>query len=303
MSKYFEYFPDIKYGDHIVKDVTRRVRFHDTVANNPLVFLPYTVEEGERAEELSYYYYGSVDYVWTIYLANNIIDPYRDWPMSHRELENYISNKYVYECAIDNFDNSIFNLPKEMFLIIMYLEYLNIDTSLLFGFKPQFVKFIKYINENKSDLTNTVHRFIQYITDNSILVNKDSLMNNTHREISQGVDAILGETSDELKKVIVSYYNKKTLNARFDASNWTRSTLTDGNLLHYVNIEDENLRVSKDTYALSELNSNFIRGEWKAVRYYDYEFDLNESNRQVFLIDKGYIEQTSSELKEMMNGR
>lgn len=97
MPKYFRYFPETKYGDKVLTNITRRVRFTDTIASNPYVFLPYTVKNDEKPEDVSFYYYGSVDYVWLIYLANNIIDPYYDWPMSQANFGNYIIDNYAAE--------------------------------------------------------------------------------------------------------------------------------------------------------------------------------------------------------------
>lgn len=94
MSDYLRYFPNITYQNKVVKDITKRIRFADTVGSNPFVFLPYVVKESETAEELSFHYYDSVDYVWLLYLANDIIDPKYDWPMNQGNLENFIIDKY-----------------------------------------------------------------------------------------------------------------------------------------------------------------------------------------------------------------
>ena len=94
MPKYFRYFPEITYKDRQVKDITRRVRFLENVATDPRIFLPYTVKEGENADEISFHYYGTVNYVWLVYLANNIIDPYYDWPMDQTKLDAFIIDKY-----------------------------------------------------------------------------------------------------------------------------------------------------------------------------------------------------------------
>jgi len=95
MPKYFRYFPEVKYNGKVLTNITRRVRFTDTIATNPYVFLPYTVKNDEKPEDVAFYYYGSVDYVWLIYLSNNIIDPYYDWPMNQKNFDNYIIDNYA----------------------------------------------------------------------------------------------------------------------------------------------------------------------------------------------------------------
>lgn len=93
--KYFENFPEVVYDGKRVKDITRRNQFVRGLQNNPLLYMPYTVEEGERAEDIANFYYGSVDYVWLIYMANNIIDPYHEWPLNTIEFNDMLIEKYA----------------------------------------------------------------------------------------------------------------------------------------------------------------------------------------------------------------
>ena len=92
--KYFENFPIIEYDGKKVRDITRRNTLMRNLQTNPLVFLPYTVKEGEKPEDIANFYYGSTDYTWLVYLSNNIVDPYHQWPKSELELQDYIIDKY-----------------------------------------------------------------------------------------------------------------------------------------------------------------------------------------------------------------
>lgn len=95
MSNYFDKVPNINYLGRNVKDISRRVSFMKRTISNPFVFLPYTVEEGDRPEDIAYYYYGSTDYTWLVYLANNMLDPYHDWPLSQENFDQYLIQKYT----------------------------------------------------------------------------------------------------------------------------------------------------------------------------------------------------------------
>jgi hypothetical protein len=95
MAKYFENFPIIDYNGKKIRDISRRNTFIKNVSTNPLVFLPYTIRDGERPEDIAQFYYGSTDYVWLVYLSNNIVDPYHQWPKSENELNDYIIAKYA----------------------------------------------------------------------------------------------------------------------------------------------------------------------------------------------------------------
>lgn len=122
--KYFEKFPIIEYEGRRVRDISRRANFVRALSNNPYLYYPYTVGEGERAEDIAQFYYGSVDYVWLVYMANNIIDPYHEWPMDPQTFNDYLVEKYteesgeVGEDVIDwtrdplNDDNIIFYVKK-----------------------------------------------------------------------------------------------------------------------------------------------------------------------------------------------
>lgn len=95
MSEYFSKYPIISYNGVSVRDITRRTNFIKSLLSNPYVFLPYTVKEGEKPEDIAYHYYGSVEATWIVLLCNNIIDPYYDWPLTQQQFDAYIIDKYT----------------------------------------------------------------------------------------------------------------------------------------------------------------------------------------------------------------
>jgi len=94
MTRYFEEFPTVEYEGQQVKDITRRNSLTNFVLNNPMLYMPYTVKEGQRPEDVASFYYGSTDYTWLVYMSNNIIDPYIQWPMATAEFNDYLISKY-----------------------------------------------------------------------------------------------------------------------------------------------------------------------------------------------------------------
>lgn len=94
MSTYFTHFPIVEYNGVSVRDISRRTNFIQSTLSNPYVFLPYTVKDGEKPEDIAHNYYGSVSATWLVLMANNIVDPYTQWPMTIDMLANYITNKY-----------------------------------------------------------------------------------------------------------------------------------------------------------------------------------------------------------------
>ena len=104
MSEFFANYPRIAYdiggNNSTVPDFTVAVnlmirnKLKTAVEDEVTVYYPYVVPEGMRPDVLAYQYYGDTIYTWTIYLANNIVDPYYEWPLSYKDLRSYIIQKY-----------------------------------------------------------------------------------------------------------------------------------------------------------------------------------------------------------------
>jgi hypothetical protein len=92
--KYFENFPIINYDNINVQNLMLRIRLLEDSKQQSTIYYPYVIKDGEKAESIAFDYYDSTDYVWIIYLVNNIIDPYYDWPLSSVQFDRYIAKKY-----------------------------------------------------------------------------------------------------------------------------------------------------------------------------------------------------------------
>ena len=104
MSKYFTNFPIIQYQEKRVRDISRRSKVRESILNDPYIYLPFTIREGEKPEDIARLYYGSVNDTWIVLLANNITDPYYQWPMSDIEFNQYFIDKYSKICNKTGFD-------------------------------------------------------------------------------------------------------------------------------------------------------------------------------------------------------
>jgi hypothetical protein len=94
-KEFFADFPIIKYNNEPVRDISVRIDIFENIKTDPYAFLPYTIKDGERAEEVAYLYYGNPKYVWVVYLSNNIIDPYFEWPLDNYEFEQTLAKTYA----------------------------------------------------------------------------------------------------------------------------------------------------------------------------------------------------------------
>ena len=95
MPEYFKYFPQTVFDRTRLIDITKRVDFKKSILSNPYVFLPYTIKEGYRPQDIALFYYDDVKYVWLVYLSIAAIDPYYDWPLTQKDFNNYMIKKYA----------------------------------------------------------------------------------------------------------------------------------------------------------------------------------------------------------------
>jgi len=96
---YFEFFPDTQYrfGDEATPDTFENIAIYadvvDQIKDNIAFYYDYTIEEFERADQLSTKLYGTPIYHWTFYLLNDHIRE-RGWPLNNREVFTYIEKNY-----------------------------------------------------------------------------------------------------------------------------------------------------------------------------------------------------------------
>ena len=109
---YFENFPTIAYDAtgnkifHTVSDILTRVVARAEVKTRDVLFTKYTVMENETPESVAFDYYGRSQYHWIILMLNQYYDRYYDWPMNHRNLQDYTINKYSNPQSIHHYEIS-----------------------------------------------------------------------------------------------------------------------------------------------------------------------------------------------------
>lgn len=183
--RYFRYFPRAKHSSRELVDITKRTRILEGLLSDPYIYLPYTVTSDDKPEDVAHLYYQDVGKTWLIYMANNIIDPYSEWPLSMEDFYSMLRKKY----------------------------------------------------ETQS-----------------------------------------GETGNEV-------------------IHWTQNTQIEDNIVHCVDREDESIRINYETY---KNDPSIIQNDWRVVRIYEHENNLNEDKRSIFLIAKDYASQIEDDLEELM---
>tara|TARA_B100000925_G_scaffold111895_1_gene82637 strand:- start:917 stop:1444 length:528 start_codon:yes stop_codon:yes gene_type:complete len=107
---YFEMFPKLFYdnkGDGketLQTNLLTRLVLRTDMRDDAFDFDYYDVKDGETPEMIAYKYYDDVELHWTIFLANNIVDYYEDWPMSVQRFEEFVKEKYANPQAIHHYE-------------------------------------------------------------------------------------------------------------------------------------------------------------------------------------------------------
>jgi len=233
MSRYFEFFPVVKHTNADLVNITLRTKITDYVRANPKVFLPYVVNEDMRPEDVAYHYYGSVDYTWLLFAANDIIDPYYDWPMGEENLYKYIVKKYYDDAKAHYKTNSITDQE-----VLAWTTNETIESNI-----------VEYRHITDDDL-NISYASYQFIANTNLLPSLSTPIDMCHVE--------------EPKKDF-----------------WDEGTVSE--------------------YVLTNKNILAAKAEWKPFRVYDYEVELNENKRHINVIDRLYMTQILTELKNKLN--
>jgi len=106
MSKprYFSNFPNNQYALKVnkagqskfieIKDYFHLLTPRDDIFREETLYTLYTVQDGERPDEISYKVYGDEKYYWVVLQINQITDYYNQWTLSEEELRVFVYKKY-----------------------------------------------------------------------------------------------------------------------------------------------------------------------------------------------------------------
>jgi antitoxin component YwqK of YwqJK toxin-antitoxin module len=125
MSVYFKYIPKVKYNGRLAVDITRRSNLVEDIFIDPYILLPYTVNQDDRPEDIAFYYYRKSELVWLIYYANNIIDPYSQWPLTQSDFYGMLKKKYKAQSGLTG--NAIIQWTQNTTITENILYYKNIN--------------------------------------------------------------------------------------------------------------------------------------------------------------------------------
>ena len=100
MAYYFNSFPKISYDlknngrPQIITNLMVRYKLTAALKARAVNYYNYSVQEGQRPDNVSFDLYSIPSYSWILLLVNTMHDPNYDWPLSQRNFEKFIKAKY-----------------------------------------------------------------------------------------------------------------------------------------------------------------------------------------------------------------
>lgn len=265
MSRYFKYFPTMTYNNRVVLDITRRAKVIESLTNDPYAFLPYTVNEGDRPEDIALYYYGDQNLVWLIYLANNINDPYSQWPLSNEELDASVYKKYSRDAIA--FAHTSIDAAMDVITIPNH-GYLTTDPVVFTAGAA-----------TASPLSSGTTYYVIRVDSNKIKL------------ATSAANAIAGTAINLTSQGYGSHSIQRNIEV------FLNSTQIRTNVAYVENVIDPSITVSYDTY----LYGGIPTSEWNVVRVYDAELVANEDKRAIYLVNAAYAKQVEKDLQKVIN--
>jgi hypothetical protein len=111
--QYFDTLPKIVEYDHkgvgrVFTNLLARVSVIPELLKNPAVYYNYDIQDGDTPEIIAHKYYGDSYRYWILLLANEILDPQWQWPMTGKVFGDYVSAKYgVNQSSVHHYEKTI----------------------------------------------------------------------------------------------------------------------------------------------------------------------------------------------------
>jgi len=284
MFTFFNNFPTITYNDNLAVNIVAKVKFNDVVKKTAAVFYPYTILDGERPDMIAADYYDDPRYSWVLYLANDIVDPYYDWPLSDREFNEFINKKY----------NSLSNARRNIsyWRVNWYTDDTTLDVSGYNALPSNRKKYFRPVIGYTGNVVNYVRSELDYTVETNKTI---SITVSNSASFAVG-DYITQSTNNQISATgFIKEVSDNNIVAQNILGNFSNTSITVGQVI------SENY--SSNVTNVSLLNESIPSDElvyWTYVTQYDYETELNESKRHIRILDRSYLSQIEKEISEIL---
>ena len=287
---YFNKFPLINYNGHTAVNLLTRAQISKTTRNQKTLFYPYTIRDYDRADNLSENYYDSPEYSWLIWMTNDVVDPYYDYPLSDDDFEAYVTDKYgsiaeanrkikYYRTKWVN-DEGILTPAQFESLDSRYKKYHDPVVDMDYG--------ITGYKRRKADVTVNTNKVLQ-IT-----------LSNRTGEFVKGEEIYKQSNSAVYAECVhpISYPVPEGQDAHIGLQHVT-GTFNMGNVM--VGKTSGATATVGTVTTIAETLATTEADYWESVSCYDFEYEINQKKKEIKLLDARYRNQVESELQRVMD--
>lgn len=276
MDTYFSKFPMITYSNTISRDITRRCKIIANDLATPYLFYPYELNDSLRPDLIAEYYYNDPFLDWSVYMSNDIIDPYYGWYLTYENFYKHLIQKY----------GSVEYTKKK---IMFFRNNWPIDDKELTpsyynnNLPPSFRKYytpilgvgtniISYKRKEDNSILNT-NRIMQYTissNNNSIALEPGELVDfkRTGEEATVGTGEVEMSNSTIVRiKNTLNDYAANTTNIKDIVGETSGANISVNSSVNYF-----------ENFANTEANF------WQPVYLYDIEVEENEKKKDLYLL-------------------
>lgn len=280
---YFDKIPSIEYDGHTVKNLLARAKLSDNVRNNRLAFYPYTLDSSvDRVDTVSNNYYDSPGYSWLIWMANDVVDPYYDMPLSEDDFFAHLAKKYG-------------SVEKAMRTIKCYRAnwYFHTEERITpSDYNALAPNFKKYYEPIVLTSDYTIHSYRRRQEDSTVSTNKVVAINlaSSNGVFTVGEEVQLNSTNYGY----CTFSNSSVVTIQHVTGAFAANATITGTT-------SNSTAVVANTATIAETMASTEAVYWSPVTYFEYEQEMNEMKKEIQLLDVRYKAQAETDLKKIMS--
>lgn len=291
-QRYFDKFPVITYANTEAIDITRRVAVLDKIASEPYVFYPYEITDNERADQFSARYYNDQYKSWIVYVTNKIVDPYYEWYLHERDMQEFIIKKYgsfyTAQTRIKYYVNDWAGQDN-----IGVNGYNALTPSMQKYWEPVFGSYNKIMSYKRKEIdwktnTNKIMEYTVAATDPRFQI--DEICNIVFDYENYGKGQVLSVVGNKVTLQHLSGIYKTNDDVSISGASYIKGTDSNVNTAFTAErLVATNIAVEEESY-------------WKAVTYLDFETEINEFNKTIRVLDSRLKQTAVDNLTDLLKG-
>lgn len=293
----------------LIKDITQNIRFKKEFIENLPIVETYKIRDGDTPEIVSEKLYGTPYYHWILMLLNQKYDYINDFPLSQRELDAMVDTKYgtardmIHHFVNDTGDITNGYCTVKLMKVVKGTILLTETSNKVFGNKTDFKNQLvpgNVLYTNNNELIGTVAS----IESSSNLTLKDVMTFGYNGNFKCVIPIEVGFVIRTKTDVGYSVGRIEDIqeNSNYGIMLTSGSFNAGMSVQVFKYYDDADGNYVETYYGAMSLTKVEYPALTKYVTNFDYEYDLNEKNREIKVLPKVYLDQVMSEYGKLLLG-